>query len=327
MTTLAQTDAELLRWHERGFNERPVRKVMVRGISGVVLRKAGGAGAAMTADGVRGRLQAIVQRKPQAMVRISGGGKGMRHIRAHLDYISRNGQLEVEDQNGERFHGRGDVAELALAWQYGGMPIAEVSNRREAFNIILSMPAGTNAEALHQAARAFAQDEFGDRQYALVLHTQDSDPGREPSPNPHVHLCVKACDDDGIRMNPRKDDLRRWRARFAQRLRERGIDAAASSRLERFQPDRGQKQSVRHKLSRCEPLRASAQNDAQRAQRARLEEAVMLERYAGLAGGLARSQLAADRALAIGLVEACQRAANPDKASRRERNIETRRER
>ncbi|NVD69569.1 hypothetical protein HUX88_03230 [Duganella sp. BJB1802] len=327
MTAGTQTDAELLRWHEQGFNERPVRKVKVRGISGVTLRKAGGSGPRMTADGVRGRLRGIVQRKPQAMVRISGGGKGMRHIRAHLDYISRNGQLELEDQNGERFNGRGDVAELALAWQLGGIPIAEVSDRREAFNIILSMPAGTSARALHQAARAFAQDEFEGHQYALVLHTQGSDPGRDPSPNPHVHLCVKARDDDGIRLNPRKEDLRRWRAGFAQRLRERGVDVAASSRLERFQPERGQKQSVRHKLARSEPLTAQTPADALRAERSRQAEAAMLKRYAGVAGMLARSTLAADRALALGLVDVCRRARGPEPAPRRERGMETRRER
>ncbi|OFA00209.1 relaxase/mobilization nuclease domain-containing protein [Duganella sp. HH101] len=325
MTTLAQTDAELLRWHEQGFNERLVRKVMVRGIGGITLRKASRSGMRMTADGVRGHLQAIVQRKPQAMVRISGGGKGMRHIRAHLDYISRNGQLEVEDQNGERFNGRGDVAELALAWQHGGIPIAEVSARREAFNIILSMPVGTNAEALRQAARAFAQAEFGGHQYAMVLHTQDSDPGREPSPNPHVHLCVKARDDDGVRLNPRKDDLRRWRARFAQRLRERGIDAAASSRLERFQSERGQKQGVRHKLLRGEPFRARGADDVRRAERAKQKETAMLVRFASAAGVLARSPIATDRRLALELVDVCRRARSP--ALRQNREIGARRER
>lgn len=327
MTARTQTDAELLRWHEQGFNERSVRKVKVRGISGVTLRKAGGSGARMTADGVRGRLQGIVQRKPQAMVRISGGGKGMRHIRAHLDYISRNGQLELEDQNGERFNGRGDVAELAQAWQLGGIPVAEVSDRREAFNIILSMPAGTNAEALHQAAREFAQDEFGGHQYALVLHTHDSDLGRDPSPNPHVHLCVKARDDDGIRLNPRKDDLRRWRARFAQRLRERGIDVAASSRLERFQPERGQKQSVRHKLARGEPLAAMTTGGVLRGERSRQAETAMLRRYAGVAGVLARSGLGADRMLALGLIDVCRRGRGPEPVARPDRDVEKRRER
>ncbi len=327
MTRGVQIDAQLLRWYEQGFNERPVRKIRVRGISGVTLRKTGGSGARMTAAAVRGRLEGIVQRKPQAVVRISGGGKGMLHIRAHLDYISRNGQLELEDQNGERYCGREDVAELALAWQHGGVPIADISARREAFNIILSMPAGTSADALHIAAREFAQDEFGERQYALVLHTRDSDPGRSPSPNPHVHLCVKARDDDGIRLNPRKDDLRRWRARFAQRLRERGVEVAASSRLERFQPDRGQKQSMRHMQARGEFLRASTPSDGRRAERARQAETVMLKRYAGVAGVLARSTLATDRVLALALVDVCRAVLCPEPSERHDRDVETRRER
>lgn len=55
------------------------------------------------------RLQHIVRRTPQAMVRISGGGKGMGRIRAHLTYIARHGRLELEDQDGEQHLGKEDL--------------------------------------------------------------------------------------------------------------------------------------------------------------------------------------------------------------------------
>lgn len=48
-------------------------------------------------------------------------------------------------------------------------------------------------------------------QYAMVLHTFETDPDPHPSPHPHVHLTVKAADLDGVRLNPRKADLQRWR--------------------------------------------------------------------------------------------------------------------
>jgi hypothetical protein len=51
--------------------------------------------------------------------------------------------------------------------------------------------------------------------------------------NPHVHLSVKAESKHGDRLNPRKADLHRWRETFAERLRERGIDAEATRQVGR----------------------------------------------------------------------------------------------
>jgi hypothetical protein len=75
------------------------------------------------------------------------------------------------------------------------------------------------------AARQFAKAELANHRYAMVLHTHQA--------NPHVHLAVRAEGRDGKRLNPRKQDLRRWREMFAERLRELGIDAEASSRVAR----------------------------------------------------------------------------------------------
>lgn len=108
------------------------------------------------------------------------------------------------------------------------------------------MPAGTDAVALHRAARDFAKNEFSDYQYALVLHTLENDPNWNPSGNPHVHLCVKMRGIDGVPLNPRKNDLRRWREQFAERLREHGVEAEATSRSARFQPIPGKRQAVYH---------------------------------------------------------------------------------
>ncbi|MEI5687908.1 relaxase/mobilization nuclease domain-containing protein, partial [Sphingomonas kyungheensis] len=46
--------------------------------------------------------------------------------------------------------------------------------------------------------------------------------------HPHVHLTVARRDYDGRRFNPDRDDLLRYRQRFAQKLRDRGIEANAT---------------------------------------------------------------------------------------------------
>ncbi|WP_373987784.1 relaxase/mobilization nuclease domain-containing protein [Duganella sp. BuS-21] len=300
----SQVDAYLKQWDADGFNQRQIRRVYGKSTGALKLYAR-----PRSADAVRSRLQGIVRRSPQAMVRISGGGRGMGRIRAHLAYISRHGRLEIEDQDGERYHGKEDLAWLGYAWQCGGMPIAEDSWRREALNIVLSMPAGTDSQSLRRAVRAFAQDEFSGHQYAMALHSYDSDPGKDPSPHPHVHLCVKMAGADGRRLNPRKQDFRRWRERFAERLREHGIDAAATSRLERFQPRRGRKQSVRHMLERGAALRQVVDQGErqQRRERAQRREQEMLLRYGKVAEVLALSDEPSDRSLAVGIAGLAER--------------------
>ncbi len=178
------------------------------------------------ATAVRQRIRAIVVRNaPQVMVKVTGGGRGMAAIAAHLRYISKSGRLPFEDDRGEVRQGLEALRDLADQWRCGGARIPERSERREAFNIMLSMPAGTNPEAVRSAARQFAKGELANHVYVMALHTHQA--------NPHVHLAVRAEGHDGRRLNPRKQDLRRWREVFADRLRGLGIEAEASSQVTR----------------------------------------------------------------------------------------------
>src|SRR5690242_14213905 len=95
---------------------------------------------------LRERIRAAVRRAPQVMVKVTGGGRGMKAIAAHLRYISKSGRLEIEDDEGRLVRGKAALQEIAEDWRYGGALIPETSHRREAFNIMLSMPRGS-AEA------------------------------------------------------------------------------------------------------------------------------------------------------------------------------------
>jgi hypothetical protein len=160
------------------------------------------------------------------MVKVTGGGRGMAAIAAHMRYISKNGRLEIEDDRGEVVRGKGAVPELVDDWRFGGSLIDEVSDRREAFNIMLSMPRGSaDAAYVLRAAREFAQSELLGHKYVMVLHDHQA--------HPHVHISVRAEASDGSRLNPRKADLHRWREVFAEKLRGYGIDAEATRQATR----------------------------------------------------------------------------------------------
>jgi hypothetical protein len=129
------------------------------------------------------------------------------------------------------------------ALDYGAVPgaphsrgkVAEDGKRRQprqAFNIVLSMPAGTPPEKVLKAVKKFAREEFAHQhRYAMALHADEK--GKHGM-HPHVHLVVKAEPEfGGPRLNPRKADLQRWRERFADYLVELGVAATATRREDR----------------------------------------------------------------------------------------------
>ena len=131
-----------------------------------------------TSDVFRREVRLVVRRAPQVMVKVTGGGRGMAVIRAHMNYIDREGNGLI-DQDGERHQGREARREIARQWAREGTPIPEWSDRREAFNIMWSMPAGTDSKKLLGAVQALAARQFADHKYLMALHAHQA--------NPHVH--------------------------------------------------------------------------------------------------------------------------------------------
>lgn len=177
---------------------------------------------------IRARIMRLVSSAPEVMVKVTGRTRDGDHLLAHLNYISRRGQLALEGADGQLVAGRQEVAELAADWASA----AEVDSSRRAnspmtHSVVLSMPAGTNEIALRDAAKAFAETVFGEQghDFVMALHTD--------TPRPHVHLSVRSLGVDGQRLNPKKGDLEQWRQVFAEALRQRGVEAEATPRRAR----------------------------------------------------------------------------------------------
>jgi hypothetical protein len=219
MTPGPSIDGVLVQWGERLFYpaSRIVKPAPTLRLDTMTRRKAAV---------IRQRIEAtVVRRAPQVMVKVTGGGRGMAAIAAHFRYISKNGRLDIEDDRGVVRDGKEALHDLVEQWRHSGSLIDEVGHRREAFNIMLSMPHGTDPQIVQKAAREFAQSELRGHRYAMVLHKHQS--------NPHVHLSVRAESMLGERLNPRKADLHRWRETFAEKLRGWGVEAEATRQATR----------------------------------------------------------------------------------------------
>jgi hypothetical protein len=273
---------------------------------GGVLKRGGPGEIAASAARIRSKLGAIAKRSPEVMVKITPGApRGMRQIKRHLDYISRKGEIPLEDQEGNVLLGKEALQSLRDDWQYGGAFIGDEEGKlREAFHVVFSMPEGTDELAVKRAVRDFAAKEFAGHQYVMAMHTFDTDPDPEPSRHPHVHLAVKARNDEnGRRLNPRKEVLVRWREGFAEALNANGIEATATKRLQRLKRERGEKQSTRQMKERGRRPEQIGKSrvEGEAVQMARAKENQTINAYRQLCNVLSQSEDINDRKLAIGV--------------------------
>lgn len=304
-------DGILITWGDRLFypGNRVVKVKPQSRLSGDAAR--------IRAAAIRKRIEATVARRaPQVMVKVTGGGRGMKAIAAHFRYISKNGRLEIEDQRGETMRGKDSLRDLADEWRFGGSLIpddAEPGHRREAYNIMLSMPRGTDPLTVQRAAREFAQTELAGHKYVMVLHDHQA--------NPHVHISVRAESLVGKRLNPRKTDLHRWRETFAEKLRGHGIEAEAT------------RQATRGRSRNYDPLwRVKAREDGRlrtsrpgikSGSRSRATRVEAIEAWRQLGQALAKSGSPADQELARSIARfvhemlSTQIPVSPDRAASR----------
>lgn len=178
----------------------------------------------------KARLHRIVKKAPEAMVKITGRTRGdPEHLKAHLDYITRNGRLQAETQDGRCITDRAGLRALHDDWLLANAAEArgrKSPNATQSIAIILSMPPGTPPDRVEAAARTWARDTFDGTHDWLMARHDDTD-------HPHVHVTVRAVGRDGLRLRPGPDDLQQWRERFARELRRLGVEAEATPRQAR----------------------------------------------------------------------------------------------
>lgn len=228
-------------WFEKGFRIRAQKAARtardkVRARSGAAPSST--AGVKFSAGVKAKNATAIIKRAPEVVVKITGNNDGMASVKHHLEYISRNGEVELTDEDGASINGLGELKDLQR--HYKAEQIPNESKKREFLHVVFSMPPGTPAKAMRESVREFCNEEFANRRWVIALH-DDKD-------HTHVHLCVGTRDKDRAdepRLSPRKADLARWRLGIADKLRENGIDAAASERRHRFNYRRPEHAAIR----------------------------------------------------------------------------------
>ena len=210
------------------------------------------------------QIRRTVQCVPEVVVKVlPRASNDLKAAGKHLDYISRNGTLELETDDGERVPGRIGKA-LLEEWDLDiddvrrqGV-LAATKGRKPPkliHKLMFSMPPGTPPDKVLAAVRNFAREEFwGQHRFAFVLHTDED--------HPHVHLVLKAVSEHGVRLNIRKATLRHWRSEFARNLRLLGVPANATERAVRGQSRKATKDGIYRASLRGDSTYVRAQAEA-----------------------------------------------------------------
>lgn len=228
-------------------------------------------------------LNSTLNRAPEVMVKVTGGGKDTGTAQAHIAYIDRQGVLDIYTDDGDFLNGK-DVAKFLVDdWgldetikgkqrqapgdgelDKNGKPKRD-SRPKLVHNIVLSMPKGTPPQAVLAAAQFFAKENFAlSYRYAMVLHDPATDPKHEKTQsgkNPHVHLVVKAVSETGERLYIRRETLQLWREQFAQALRAQGVQANATPAAIRGKGKSSAKSSIHQHQERLEKWRTEGKNE------------------------------------------------------------------
>ena len=162
-------------------------------------------------DGFEGPVELEVKRWAHG---VDGAG-------ALLCRMTRDGEIVAQLANGKPVQGRDGNWSVANAWKKA----LRSRETRDVAHVIISAKPGTDKAAFVEAARNMLGKEFAGHEYVFALH--------EDRKHLHVHAAVRMVNDQGQRMDPKIQDLQRWRETMAQEARLQQIPMEATSRFEK----------------------------------------------------------------------------------------------
>ncbi|RWN86381.1 MAG: hypothetical protein EOS05_35230 [Mesorhizobium sp.] len=208
----ARTGDSVAVYGHTGERAGPLAKILAAGRAnsrGKALDKIeAGFSEAMGKAGIRAVVTAAVgnERKAQYFLQ--------KFIRAHNQVRQANGQAVSSKQPTKA------AAAIFEEWR------SQLSGRerRNAYHLLFSARAGTDAEAIMAAARAVLEERAPGHKFVLAHHAETK--------HVHIHAMLQARSADGERLTFYKADLHAWREAYAEKARENGIAMVATRRYD-----------------------------------------------------------------------------------------------
>ncbi|HDX1051040.1 TPA: relaxase/mobilization nuclease domain-containing protein [Pasteurella multocida] len=166
------------------------------------------------------------QNSNEVMIKITSKSKNLKSLKNHLDYISRNGDIPLEDEQGLTYFGKEDVRNLRDNFRDNGIKIKRKGELKrevsQTINMVFSMRShkDVSEERLKKSVHATLKKLYPNHMYSLAYHG-DTD-------NPHCHVVLKVADGLNNRLNLNLYDLQQMRNKFAHYLCALSVEAKAT---------------------------------------------------------------------------------------------------
>ena len=189
-----------------------------------------------TNQGFKKPMMKNTPRGKEVVIKITGNSKNFQHWKAHLDYVTRKGELEIVADKDTKYQGLEDNKVFSKFFNNSGSAIPNdyenLKEKREVLNFVFSMKnhETTPKEKLIEAVLKTMKEKYPNNASYAVFHV-DTD-------NPHIHCDLKISGIDGNRIDVRKKDLEQLRKNFAKNLNDLGIEAYATRKHEKYNLDK-----------------------------------------------------------------------------------------
>ena len=198
-----------------------------------------------TNQGFKKPMMKNTPRGKEVVIKITGNSKNFQHWKAHLDYVTRKGELEIVADKDTKYQGLEDNKAFSKFFNIIGSAIPNdyenLKEKREVLNFVFSMKEHNNTpkDKLIEAVLKTMKEKYPNNATYAVFHG-DTD-------NPHIHCDLKIAGEDGKRIDVRKNDLLDMRVKFAKNLNDLGIEATATRRWERKIKEKTKEELKEHK--------------------------------------------------------------------------------
>lgn len=175
-------------------------------------------------------------RGKEAVIKITGSSKNLDVFKKHIEYITRDYELPLYDNDGNKYEGKDEIKDYIDLYNHdGAIPEFENINgkeRREVMNFVFSMKEhnSTPADKLMEAVIKSVREKYPNNPAVFSFHG-DTD-------NPHIHCDLRIQDINGHRIDFKHKDRYDLRRDYAKNLRDLGIEAYATSRNVKYDLDK-----------------------------------------------------------------------------------------
>ena len=189
-----------------------------------------------TNKGIKRPIVKNTPRGKEVVIKITGNSKNFQKWKAHFNYVTRKGELEVVESELYKYQGKEELKQFQEFFNDSGENIPNesqnVKERREVLHFVFSMKEheATPSDKLLSAVLKTMKEKYPNNASYAVFHG-DTD-------NPHIHCDLKISGIDGNRIDVRKKDLEQLRKNFAKNLNDLGIEAYATRKYEKYNLDK-----------------------------------------------------------------------------------------